>query len=73
MNPYVYEKLRELETEQLKNRLYFEPESPRRRALFGAVAAIAGRTLRRAGEGLESWATPPAHEHEHRMARRAAR
>lgn len=73
MNPYVFEKLRELDDEQLKNQLYFEPPTSRRRSLFGAVAAVAGRTLRRAGEGLESWATPPAHEHDHRMARRAAR
>lgn len=73
MNFYVHEKLRELEAEQVKNRLYFEPPAPRRRPLFGVFAVMAGRTLRRAGEGLESWATPPAHEHDHRMARRAVR
>lgn len=73
MNFYVYEKLRELEAEQAEKRHFPEPTAPRRRPLFGALAAVAGRTLRRAGEGLESWATPAACESHSRSAGRAAR
>lgn len=73
MNPYVFEKIRELDAEELNRRPFVEVVTPRRPTVFGVVAAVAGRALRRTGEGLESWATPCANEHDHRLARRAAR
>jgi hypothetical protein len=60
MNPYIHEKLRDLDQERLDRLPRFSYERPRRRAVFGPMAAFAGRTLRRAGEGLETWATLPA-------------
>ena len=57
MNLYVHEKISELERELLTHRP--RPERPRRRPVFGAAARLAGRTLRRLGEGLEGWAAPP--------------
>jgi hypothetical protein len=63
MNLYAIEKTKQLESELLNNkRLPPEPPKPRRRAVFGPLAAGAGRTLRRLGEGLESWANPPLRE-----------
>lgn len=73
MNFYVHEKLQELESEQLKNRHFAEPVVSRRRPLFGGLAAVAGRTLRRTGEGLESWADAPLTEGDKRLLRRSAR
>jgi hypothetical protein len=72
MNFYVHEKLRELEAEQLEKRHRADPPASRR-PLFGALAAVTGRTLRRAGEGLESWAAPAAQEPDSRIAGPAAR
>lgn len=59
MNPYIYEKLQELEKET-RRRTPYEP--PRRKPVFGPVFRVAGRTLRRFGEGLESWAGYPPPE-----------
>jgi hypothetical protein len=73
MNFYVHEKLRELDAEQLKNTLYIEPVRHSRPSLFGHFAAGAGRTLRRAGERLESWANQPETEGDPQMVRRTAR
>jgi len=68
MNPYVHEKLRDLEQSRLDRLPQFTHQRTRRRAVFGPFAALAGRTLRRAGENLESWATPqPAPECQARM------
>lgn len=61
MNLYAFENLRELEQE-LADRSpgpRRDPLKPRRKPIFGPAAATAGRTLRRFGEGLESWANPP--------------
>jgi len=73
MNFYVHEKLRELEAEGIKNRLYFEPARRQRPSRLGAAAALAGRVLRRTGERLESWAERPEREREPQLARRIAR
>jgi len=54
INPYVYEKLRQLEAE-IQARPPALPR-PRRPAVFGPAVRFAGRTLRRLGEGLEAWA-----------------
>jgi len=45
-----------------------------RPAVFGPVLRATGRTLRRLGEGIENWASPPQAESEdqHRYARRRA-
>jgi hypothetical protein len=61
MNLYTIEKVHQLESE-LKAQRHIAPdvEMPRRKPIFGSLAAGAGRTLRRVGEGLESWANPPA-------------
>ena len=56
IDPYVSDKLRELEAE-LTRRV-----PPRSRStatpLVGPLARTAGRALRRVGEGLESWSSP---------------
>jgi len=67
MNLYAIEKVRQLETERL-GRMQLPPdaEKPRRKPVFGPLAAGAGRTLRRVGEGLESWANPPLPDCEQR-------
>lgn len=59
MNLYAEDKIRELERELRRRRLapaLLAELRPRRQTLFGALAAAAGRTLRRTGEGLEAWA-----------------
>lgn len=68
MNLYTHEKLMELERERLARMPQSEGTfTPRpRKTIFGPLAAIAGRALRRVGEGLESWGSPPPdHEHKH--------
>lgn len=62
-NQYVDEKLRELERERTAQALLLmrearETKARERKPVFGPVIRAAGRTLRRAGEGLESWASP---------------
>jgi hypothetical protein len=61
MNLYSHEKIRKLEEERLHAHATIEETHarPRRRLIFGPVAERAGRTLRRLGEDLESWASPP--------------
>jgi len=60
-NLYTIEKIRALEQERMsKLPPNSEPQRPRRKPVFGPLAAGAGRTLRRLGEGLESWGTVPA-------------
>ena len=60
MNLYAIEKVRQLDAElNAKKHLPPGEEKPRRKPVFGPLAAGAGRTLRRVGEGLESWANPP--------------
>ncbi len=62
MNEYVAEKLRELEEERLtraligRRELIDNDERPHAKPVIGPVVRAAGRTLRRAGEGLEGWA-----------------
>lgn len=61
MDYYAHEKLRELEQKRLdmlSKRPHFE--RPRRKPVFGPLAAALGGKLRRFGEGLESWANPPS-------------
>jgi hypothetical protein len=74
MNLYVHEKIRELEEQRMRaltaRQLAVQPQSEphpqfvprRRRPVFGTLARQAGRTLRRWGEGLESWSAPPGGE-----------
>lgn len=69
---YVHEKLRDLESERLKDQLFVEPET-RVRPIFGGLIAVAGRTLRRTGEGLESWASASAAEGDKPLLRRTVR
>jgi hypothetical protein len=67
---YAIEKIHELETELRAGQKHLiEAERRPRKPVFGPIAARAGRALRRAGEGLESWANVPAPD-ERRMARR---
>ncbi len=58
---YVREKLRELQEEQLA-RLRLPQATYRRRPVAGPLVLTAGRTLRRMGERLESWASPAPSE-----------
>ncbi len=53
---YTNEKLRELEAER-RARAGRHPQAPER-PLAAPLLRRAGRTLRRLGEGLESWAGP---------------
>jgi hypothetical protein len=66
MNLYALEKLRELEQERLNGRPIAPDQAVstvrRRRPVFGPLAQRAGRSLRRLGEGLESWSSPPCEE-----------
>ena len=56
IDPYVTEKLRELDAD-LARRVPFSTEKSPAFSL-SPVVRMAGRVLRRMGEGLESWATP---------------
>jgi hypothetical protein len=71
MNMYAYEKLQELERARLGKQPQFPEPRKRRKPLFGPLAAGAGRTLRRVGEGLESWGNVPMSDVDRRVARRA--
>jgi hypothetical protein len=62
MNEYVAHKLRELENERASPLLRVRmaeaaanARQPRPKPVIGPVLRAAGRTLRRAGEGLEGW------------------
>jgi len=73
MNEYVAEKLRQLEEERLtraltvRRELIDEIDGPRAKPIIGPVVRAAGRTLRRAGEGLEGWASPGSADGEQRL------
>ena len=70
MNLYAMEKVRQLESElNAKKQVTPQAEKPRRKPVFGPIAAGAGRTLRRVGEGLESWANPPVPDCDQRTQR----
>jgi hypothetical protein len=61
MNIYAIERTHEIERElRSRHNLPGEPLPAPRKPVFGPLAARAGRALRRAGEGLESWANAPA-------------
>jgi hypothetical protein len=73
-NTYASEKLRELEEERITRALVLrralsapEHRSRRPKRVIGPVIRAAGRTLRRAGEGLEGWATGGQPDAENRM------
>ena len=53
---YMAEKLRELEDERLSRGVKHVQNMPQA-SVISRVAAAAGRSLKRAGQGLESWAT----------------
>jgi hypothetical protein len=59
MNHYTSEKIREAELELAAIRMRHQPPRRKRPPVFGPVLRAAGRTLRRAGEGLESLASAP--------------
>ena len=58
IDPYVTEKLRELDIELTRR----APPRPAPSPVLGPLARAAGRVLRRMGEGLESWANPTVPE-----------
>jgi hypothetical protein len=73
---YVREKLRELSEMDLAaaaGRPRLETARNGRPPVFGPVARVAGRMLRRAGEGLEMWASPRPGEPECRCMEAEAR
>lgn len=77
MNEYVVEKLRELDEERLTQAVIKQRGKAAQGAgirtskpVVGPVMRLAGRTLRRAGEGLESWASPGQPESETRWVER---
>jgi hypothetical protein len=64
-NQYVTEKLRELQNERRDLLLGMRmaeaaaaERRPKHKPVIGPVLRAAGRTLRRAGEGLEGWGSP---------------
>jgi hypothetical protein len=72
-NLYTIEKIRQLESElKTRNQLPPDGEKPRRKPIFGPLASGAGRTLRKVGERLESWANPPLPECEQQVRRDTA-
>jgi len=56
IDPYVTEKLRELDADLARRAPLSAEMSPA--FALSPVVRVAGRVLRRMGEGLESWATP---------------
>jgi len=78
MNEYVAEKLRDLDEERLTLatlRHSGEPvhrgDASRTKPVIGPLMRVAGRTLRRAGEGLEGWGSPRQAEGDRRWAERS--
>jgi len=57
---YVSEKLRKLEVERARRAPPRPPSTPS--PVLGPLVRAAGKVLRRAGEGLESWAAPAVPE-----------
>lgn len=78
MNDYVAQKLRQLDEERLaraltvKRALEEERKQPRAKPVIGPIVRVAGRTLRRAGEGIEAWASPSAEPEQRLRAERRA-
>jgi hypothetical protein len=77
INEYVVEKLQELDEERLTRAVSRQRGKALRGAgartskpVIGPVMRVAGRTLRRAGEGLEGWASPRQPESETRWVER---
>lgn len=66
-NEYASDKVREIERELAARHVHMEHVHDRRTPVLGPVFRAAGRTLRRAGEGLESWAATAPTRHEHRL------
>ena len=60
IDPYVTEKLRELDAELARRASPLPVRAPR--PVLGRLARAAGRALRQMGEGLESWANPTVPE-----------
>jgi hypothetical protein len=58
MDPYVTQKLRELDADLARR----TPSSRAPAPVLGPLALAAGKALRRVGERLESWANPTAPE-----------
>jgi len=55
---YVNEKLHEFELEALARRSMTDSPRPRPRPVVGPIVFLAGRTLKRFGGRIETWATP---------------
>lgn len=72
---YVNEKLRELDEVRLARISSADLKAlmSQRPSLFGRVAAVSGRSLRRFGEALEIWATLPGERETLRVALARAR
>jgi len=60
IDPYVSDKLRELDAELARRTAPFAGRAPT--FALSPVVRVAGRVLRRMGEGLESWAAPTSAE-----------
>ena len=60
IDPYVSDKLRELDAELARRTAPFAGRAPT--FALSPVVRVAGRVLRRLGEGLESWAAPTSAE-----------
>lgn len=73
LHEYVAEKLRELDEERINRALTAQRELAARtlpapsKPVIGPVVRAAGRTLRRAGESLEGWASHSGGEGEQRL------
>jgi hypothetical protein len=65
---YASEKLQELEVDLL--RLRAERPRPEKKPVLRPMARWAGQTLRRLGQGLESWGSPAQPEHQWQEERR---
>jgi hypothetical protein len=66
MNFYAQEKIKELEKQRQKA-LAGRPSTlstARNKPVFGPLASVLGGTLRRVGEGLETWGNPAARQPE---------
>ena len=77
MNDYVAQKLRELDEDRLNRtlivaRMQEASLDARRKSkpVIGPALRVAGRTLRRVGEGLEGWAAPASTDGERSLSAR---
>lgn len=60
MNDYATEKVRQIELELAAQKMRHAAPAKPHAPIFGPIFRAAGRTMRRAGEGLEAWASTPA-------------